>query len=45
MTSYLLHQAAADQEIQRRLRDAEDYRRARLVRGPRRWPTRPKVSR
>jgi hypothetical protein len=42
MTTYLFYQAAANQEIQRRLRAAEDDRRARLARGPRRWPTRPR---
>lgn len=44
MTTYLYYQAVVDEEIQRRLRAAEDERRARLARGRRRWPTRPKVS-
>ena len=45
MTTYLFYPAAADHEIQRRLRAAENDRRARLARGPRRWPARPKGSR
>lgn len=45
MTTNLLNYAAVDHEIQRRLQAADDARLARLARGPRRWPTRPRGTR